>query len=138
MIVYRVEHEETGWGPFQSEFYATGVDYDNIHPFMWGRYLPVHDPTHDDHYDYGHLKRKFGCHDRSDIRAIREEEGKRLADEGWVVCVYEVPDCAVFRAESGKQCVFDITVAVRQFTYDLIQFILGNEVDYVTPSLPTE
>ena len=131
MLVYRIEHHETGFGPFQSEFYPKDADYDNIHPFKWGGYIPVSDDVHDYHYQYDNRMRRFGCHDQTDIQRMTAEEGERLAEWGWVVRVYEVPLNACFVADSGKQCVFDLAVAILQFTYDLIQFILGKEVDYV-------
>jgi len=81
-------------------------------------------------YDYGNQMRRFGCHDAKHIRAMTEFEGELLADHGWVVRVYEVTDSAVFLAESGMQCVFDLACAVVQFTFDLLEFLLGREVCY--------
>jgi len=130
MLVYRIEHHETGFGPFQSEFYPDYADYGDTHPFAWGQYLPVWDNCHDDHYDYGIRQRRFACHDQRDILAMETDEGERLAKGGWVVRVYEVTDSAVFFAESGKQCVFDLACAVLTLTLDLIQFLLGKEVCY--------
>jgi len=138
MIVYRVEHEETGGGPFQSEFYATGTIYGDVHPFQWGKYLPVYDPCNDSHYAYGYKKRRWGCHNKRDIEAILSSEAAVLAEHGWVVVVYEVPHCCVFISESMKQVVFDWACAVAQIVLDLNHFCQGNEVEHVPSSLPTE
>jgi len=134
MLVYRIEHIETQMGPFQSEFYCGDQNYDTIAPHIWGQYLPVWDECHDHHYDYGNLQRRYGCHNKAHIEVMEDHEAQSLAEEGWVVCVYEVPAHCVFIADSLKQVVFDFAQAIIKLTLDLIQFVKGNEVNYVKSS----
>lgn len=131
MLVYRVEHHETSSGPFQSEFYPDDIDYDSVCPHYWGNYLPVWDDYNDNHYVYQPHMRRWGCHDKRDIKMIDETEGTALAEAGWIVRVYEVPASCVFFCASKKQVVFDFACAVLLLTLDLIQFLLGKEVHYV-------
>ena len=131
MRVYRIEHHETLCGPFQSDHYPRGANYESIHPYQWGRYLPVCDNTHDIHYQYQPKHRRWGCHDKTDIMRMSKHDAQKLSRFGWIMSIYEVPISAVFKADSGKQCVFDYDCAVLIITLELIQFTQGNEVEYV-------
>ena len=134
MLIYRVEHAKTQMGPFQSEFYGTGDDYDTLAPHNWGLYLPIGDEVHDSHYQYGNLQRRFGCHNKIHIEAMCEAEAEQLTEAGWLLAIYEVPDHCVFIANSLKQVVFDFAQAIIKLTLDLLEFVKGNEVPYVIPA----
>lgn len=131
MLIYRVEHHETGSGPFQSEFYPKGLCRGDFCPHKWGDYLPVYDEAHDNHYDYRQNMRRWGCHDKHDIKVINPSEAEALEKAGWIIRIYEVPVNAVFTCDSGKQVIFDFSVAVIVSSLNLVSFIHGEEVEYV-------
>ena len=131
MLVYRIEHHETGSGPFQSEFYPDGDTKVYLSPDFWGSYLPCFGEDYgEQHYHFGPEMRRWACPDPCHIREMSPHEGEILARHGWVVTVYEVPESCTFIGKSGKQCIIDFACAVLQATYDLIQFLLGKEVCY--------
>jgi hypothetical protein len=133
VLVYRIEHHETGSGPFQSEFYPD-ADAD-ISPHHWGEYLPCFGEDYGEyHYHFAPEMRRWACPEASHIRMMDADEGETLAQYGWVVTVYEVPESCTFIGTSGKQCIIDFACAVLQATYDLIQFLLGKEVSYALPA----
>ena len=131
MLVYRVEHHETGAGPFQSEFYLEDTGY-SVSPDDWGKYLPYseHYNNSEGEHHFEPNMRRWACPDAKHIRAMCAREGALLSDFGWCVTVYNVPEEYVFTGDSGKQVIINFAHAFLVRVLELIEFLLGKEVQY--------
>lgn len=107
MLVYRVEHPETGRGPY------THAAYKNVNCESYGidglsskkRPMPYSDGLG---YDYEHPGHRFGFHDyRKLANWFSKEDKQNLAKHGFVCRVYSVPKKHV--RLGSKQLTFDIT-----------------------------
>ena len=127
MLVYRVEHRETGYGPYDvhnpsATEYRTVLcsDHnDSEHPGYWrDKLLPFEDVLNDEC--------RCAC---ASIPLLKQWFGRwinTLDNSGFICVVYDVDDNHMKHGESKRQLIFDINYAVKVDVIPLYSLIEDN------------